>query len=692
MKRESGGEGSGSRRAAEYVRRAGINASGALWHDLALRRDHLREAARSADRVAVLPLEVRFLVARGLPRRHVWRAITIAARRGQAVGAVLLDEGEIDPDLYYRCLAAELGVPFLEEAELAPDPRFAERLPDIAAGRLSFLAIAHDEANIRVAIAPSPARVAKVILHMARYPEVRERISVTAPHYMEMVRGCQIAIQELRRARPLNSASFLLTKTQKQAFACVSAGVGCVLWLEPVAGLVIALVAAGGVFIAAGLVRVVAAMDVAAPLAQAVARGGSLLERNASKRSRFADKNMLQHFEFGAASYREYASHFSQDAPGLPRYSLLVPLYREAAIIADLLAALRRLDYPHERLQVLLIVEGDDAETRAALRHAALDAPFEICIVPPFGPRTKPKALAYGLRVARGDLITVYDAEDRPEPDQLRKVAEVFADAPPDLGCVQARLAIDHAAESFFARHLALEYALQFDVLLPWMAKLRLPIRLGGTSNHIRRRALEACGGWDPYNVTEDLDLGIRLLRDGWRLTSVHSTTWEEAPLTFSAWCHQRIRWHKGWLQTWFVHTREPIRFLNDIGMVNACVIAAIFTGTLLSLVAHPAFVALLVTYAVNAEWRPASSGFADDLVLSVGVICLVSGYGGLFFAVQRAALMRNLRFGWKELLSLPLYWLLMSAVLAVAVVELFRKPFHWRKTAHGLAKRRSGR
>ncbi|MDJ0932916.1 glycosyltransferase family 2 protein [Breoghania sp.] len=162
------------------------------------------------------------------------------------------------------------------------------------------------------------------------------------------------------------------------------------------------------------------------------------------------------------------------------------------------------------------------------------------------------------MRFARGDLVTVFDAEDRPDPNQLLKCARLFASAPAPVGCVQARLAVDHAEETFFTRQFAPEYATLFDILLPWMAGRELLLPLGGTSNHFRRRVLEDCGGWYPYNVTEDIDIGIHLMRDGWRIFTVESITWEEAPLTFFAWLNQRVRWHKGWLQTWLVHMRSP--------------------------------------------------------------------------------------------------------------------------------------
>ncbi|AXS39626.1 glycosyltransferase family 2 protein [Breoghania sp. L-A4] len=666
MKRKSRDDGLAKSPAVASPQESVLAPTEALRRRLAMRRSVLNRkypnspgllaepvngATPSVRRASTLPLDVRFLVARGLPRRDAIRATDVAARSGRAPGEVLLAERCLAAETYYRWLAEELRVRYVEISDLVPDPRGKGYLPNVEEGRLAVLAVEHAGPEIHAALAPGPACVAEVIVYVARHPQVRSRVSVTTPQALESVRVCQGAVQALQAERPLASAAFLFTRAQKLAIGGAAAGAGCIGWLDAAAGLNALSVASGSLFIAAGAARTIAAA--AAP--------------------RPASRLPLPR----------------QPSSALPRYSVLVPLYREEAVIGDLVQVLRRLDYPAERLQIVMIVEADDFGTHAALHAAGLRPPFEVCVVPPFGPRTKPKALAHALTCAHGDLITVYDAEDRPEPDQLRKAAATFAAAPSDLGCLQARLAVDHADESFFTRHFALEYALQFDVLLPWMAALHLPVRLGGTSNHVRADALRACGGWDPYNVTEDLDLGIRLIRSGWRVGFLDSTTWEEAPLDLRAWCHQRIRWHKGWLQTWVVHMRQPVHFIKNAGAVNAVVIAGIFAGTLLTLAAHPTFLMLVGLYAGDGAWRPSSDGIIGDLVLGIGLTCIVLGYGGFYLAIRRAARERALRFGWREMAGLPFYWLLMSAALAIAAAELVIRPCHWRKTTHGVAKTR---
>ena len=238
----------------------------------------------------------------------------------------------------------------------------------------------------------------------------------------------------------------------------------------------------------------------------------------------------------------------------LPVYTVIVALYRETGAVAQLIAALDALDWPREKLDIKLVLEADDASTRAALAAMRLDRPYEIMIAPDVGPRTKPKALNAALPFARGAFVAVFDAEDRPEPDQLRCAFEAFLADDERLACVQARLTIDNTKDSWLTRMFTAEYAGLFDVFLPGLARHRLPLPLGGSSNHFRTAVLRAAGGWDPHNITEDADLGARLARFGYHSTVIASSTYEEAPARFAAWLRQRRRWFQGWIQTWLVH------------------------------------------------------------------------------------------------------------------------------------------
>jgi glycosyltransferase XagB len=273
-----------------------------------------------------------------------------------------------------------------------------------------------------------------------------------------------------------------------------------------------------------------------------------------------------------------------------PCISLLIPVYREANGIKAIIRALEKLDYPSALLDVVLITEENDTLTRDAIAKAKLP-PWMREISVPYGlPQTKPKAMNYAFHFARGDIVGIYDAEDSPHPQQLRKVVEVFQKSAPSVACVQARLGYYNAPESWLTRCFAIEYAIWFDVLIKGIRALDLPIPLGGTSVFFRKQILEELGKWDASNVTEDADLGMRLYRKGYRTELVDCLTLEEAPCKVSHWITQRSRWLKGFLQSWMTCLRQPRLCLKELGFRGFIGMNLLLLGAVLSFLAQPLF------------------------------------------------------------------------------------------------------
>ena len=377
-----------------------------------------------------------------------------------------------------------------------------------------------------------------------------------------------------------------------------------------------------------------------------------------------------------------------QEGHELPIYSVLVALRNESGQIGELTRRLQLLDWPQDRLDIKLICEEDDPETIFAIRRANLPACFEVIVVPPASPRTKPKALNYALPLCRGDYLVLYDAEDQPSPGQLREAYDTFSRSDPELACLQAPLRIHNGDQSWLSRMFAIEYLTLFNGILPVMARWRVPIPLGGTSNHFRTSALKAVGARDPFNVTEDADLGVRLYREGYRCSTINLPTFEEAPPSFRPWLTQRTRWLKGWMQTILVHSRNPFHLVQDIGLKNTIVFHLILTSIVVSTLIHPVF----IVYTINQFiWLHVSSLSAKDSILVAGsVFNLVGGYttyGLLALAVLRSTGYQEFA---KSLVTLPVYWLLLSIAGWRALVHLFVVPHHWEKTPHGLAIRAS--
>lgn len=371
----------------------------------------------------------------------------------------------------------------------------------------------------------------------------------------------------------------------------------------------------------------------------------------------------------------------------LPVYTILVPLYKEERTLQKLVDSIQALDYPKTKLDVKLIVEEDDLLTINAIKKLRASRIFEMVVVPFSNPRTKPKACNYALRFARGEYVTIYDAEDSPEPQQLKKVLYKFQNGGHKMACVQARLNYFNRNENLLTRMFAIEYSTLFDLSLFALEKTGIPIPLGGTSNHFRTEILRALDAWDPYNVTEDADLGLRIYQKGLTCSVVWSLTKEEAPISMWAWIKQRTRWIKGHMQTYLVHMRDPIRLYKKLGLTGFMGMqfflgapTVIFLVSPIMWLVCALFVSGTVQIGIDApEW------FDALLKFNISFLCF-----GLVLQVvfALAAIMRN---GWKDMipysLLYPFYWTLHSVASFRALWQLVVCPHHWEKTTHGVSK-----
>ncbi|EOM76728.1 glycosyltransferase family 2 protein [Rhodococcus rhodnii] len=367
----------------------------------------------------------------------------------------------------------------------------------------------------------------------------------------------------------------------------------------------------------------------------------------------------------------------------LPTYTVLVPAYDEPEVIGQLIDNMAALEYPRHKLQVLLLLEADDERTIEAA-HASFESDMvDILLVPPAEPRTKPKACNFGLHYSTGEIVTIFDAEDRPDPLQLRRVAAAWRELPENTACVQAKLAFHNGAQNLLTAWFTGDYALWFNFILPGLMRSRAPIPLGGTSNHLSMRVLDEIGAWDPFNVTEDADLGVRIAQSGYRTAVLDSTTLEEANSDPINWIRQRSRWYKGYLQTWLVHTRRPLHLLRSLGPMAYFRFLTLMAGT--PLIAAMNMVFWLVSIAwllgqplVVAELFPAyvyfpaliSLVFGNSAVIYMNVIaCRETGNSRLLLAAVTS----------------PAYWILMSIAAIKGAYQLLFAPSYWEKTFHGL-------
>lgn len=593
-----------------------------------------------------LPPEIAFLAAEGVDPRLLVRAAAMARQAGTDAASPLLYAGLIDEEGYYRALARTLGAPFLA----GPIP-FAAPLPYPHCLRAGAAPLAPG-AGAALVLAPRGSSIAPLLAGRCA-----GLAAITTPTRLrQAVHGAFPELVATHAAEDL--------RTHDPGRAVSGRPMGGVL-------LLLALTLAAGLSLLSAL---------PAPVVDAVAVAGQVL----------CLATML--FRVAAVAIPPTAVEVPPlPDTALPRYTVLIPLYREAAILPRIVPALASLDYPAAKLDIKFLIEADDAETAAALAQWPFPARFEVVTVPPGRPRTKPRALNAALPLVRGDLLVVYDAEDVFEPDQLRKAAAIFARSPASVACLQGHLVIDNH-EGPLTRLFALEYAGLFDVLNPALAALGMPIPLGGTSMHLRTEIIRKLRGWDARNVTEDADLGLRLALAGYRVGDLPSVTYEEAPVSIRAWLHQRIRWMKGFLQTSLVHASQPVATFTRLGPLRSLCALALVPGTVVSALVYPFAVAWVIA-SVALGWIEISAHPLANLRLSLALLLFLCG----LVAMTGPALLGCRRRGWRDLWryvpALPFYYLGLSAAAWLAVVELVRAPERWNKTEHGLSRvSRSGR
>src|SRR4051794_9793841 len=582
------------------------------------------------------------------------RAMLEYSRTGDPLGDILVSHEAITEDVLVAALSEMYQMQRVGLSEFAPDMEVARRLPEPIAQAFQVVPVAATEELVLLAVArPLDAEQAAEVEEalgspfrqlLANRTELDQLIQhVHSRHYAE------VSTRLLMETRPEESAHIVVSGGQKATFVLVA----------------IVVVVCGVIWPMSTVIGVIAAC--------------SLLYLVVSfYKFRLTLRALGTHLETDVTD-EEIAA---LDERHLPRYTILVPLYKEAAIVPRLVRDINALDYPRTRLDVKLLCEEDDQETVAKIRAMELPPHFHLVVVPDSQPKTKPKACNYGLQLATGSYCVIFDAEDRPDPDQLKKAVIAFGRVADNVVCVQAKLNHFNQDQNLLTAWFANEYSMHFELILPAMGAAGSPIPLGGTSNHFVTSKLRELGAWDPFNVTEDADLGIRLHREGYRTAMIDSTTLEEANSQVPNWIRQRSRWNKGYIQTWLVHMRHPFQLLAATGLRGFLSIN-LTMGTAFVLLLNPIFWGLTTLYVftqagIIQQLFPGIIFYVASALLFVGnfIFVYLSVAGSLQrgeFSLTRTALLS------------PLYWGLMSWAAWKGFIQLFTNPFYWEKTTHGL-------
>ncbi len=584
------------------------------------------------------------------------RALAQAAASASPVESVLIAAGKVQRADVYRLLAAEWGLPFAELSDAPLDPELGELIDPQRLVDEGWYPIGRNNGRVVVATVHEPDERRRVEVESAIGSPVEFVVSTTWDVDTAIVRGARRPILDKaslglwHRDENLSARTVLITRQKVGIAIAIALLIACAVLAPKVALSLVSMLVAFGFLVTIAFKFVVCLRG-----AQLERRGGITAEEVAAV-----------------------------DDAELPVYTVLVPVFREANVVADLVANLADLDYPKEKLQILLLLEEDDVETREAA--AAADPPGTIMFVtvPRGHPQTKPKACNVGLFLARGDLLVIYDAEDRPDPDQLKKAYIAFERGDAQLACVQAALNYWNVDDNALTRMFTLEYSFWFDYMLPGLEAYRLPIPLGGTSNHFRTSTLRELGGLDPFKVTEDADLGIRASALGYTVGVVNSTTYEEANSHYGNFIRQRSRWIKGYMQTMLVHGRRPLQLVREAGLKQSLAFALLVGGTPLSFLCVPPLYALFVLSLFVAPDTLAP--YFPSWVLWVSLVNLLVGNVLMVYVSMMGAFKRRRYELVAWALLNPLYWLLHSFAAYKALWQLIRKPHYWEKTDHGLS------
>lgn len=595
-----------------------------------------------------------FLVEMGvITQGHLVAALHLQRRLGVRLGDILVAEGWARPGDIRAALAQQLGIPQADFLRHAPDATLAARLPP--------------RFWLRQGLLPWQ-RVGRVTMIATSDPKVFERNSVLLRHSFGAVAPVLADPQQIQQA----VARIFAQHLAEAASTRVPSDYSYRGWRPPTRD---TLALTAGIGLIALVLMTKALLGLACVLAFTTLLLFVLLRLGGA----LAD--LCTHPALRRPRVRPRPLPWGRE---WPKVSVMVPLYRESEIAGALLRRLDRLTYPKALLEVLLVLEEHDDTTRQALARCQLPAWMRIVEVPAHGGlTTKPRAMDYALDFCQGEIIGVWDAEDAPEPDQIERMVRRFAEAPARVACLQGALDFYNPRTNWRARCFTIEYAAWFRVILPGLARLGLVMPLGGTTHFFRRAPLEELGGWDAHNVTEDADLGVRLYRAGYRAEMIDTATHEEATCHARPWVRQRSRWLKGFMVTYLVHMRHPLRLWRDLGPWRFFGVQAFFLGTLGQFLLAPV---LWSMWLILLGLPHPLAGTLPPGLLHAGLLLALTGEALSIVTGMAAVARADRQFLMLWVLTLPFYYPLGVLAAYKALYELLRSPFYWDKTPHGQA------
>lgn len=592
---------------------------------------------------------------------HLMKAAVMRHRQHASLERILLINGWVSAEALARAQSRQWRVDAVDPDDTPPDPRLIDIvgagyclahniLPWRRMGNMTWIATCEPERFEKV-IAGLPRELGEIRMLLCREDQIQA--AILSLRRTELIRRAEARVPAGESCRTRNHRMF------GWGFAAITAALALGIWLTPWSTLLaLTAICTFGLTAQTGLKLICFV--------------------NALQAARYERR---QH-KFPA----EHEARHREQAMPMPIISVMVPLFQESDVARALVERLSRIRYPRELMDILMVVESSDKITRDALAAAHLPRWIRVIEVPDGPIRTKPRALNYALNFCKGSIIGIWDAEDRPDSDQLHRIARHFHIAPQEVGCLQGALDYYNPRSNWLARCFTIEYAAWFRVLLPAIGRLGLVLPLGGTTCFFRREALEDVDAWDAWNVTEDADLGVRLARRGWRTEIIDTTTDEEANCRPLPWIRQRSRWFKGFAMTWGVHMRFPRQLWRDLGTWRFVGFQVQFLLMLTQYLLAPAvwgfwLLCIGLSYPLREPLEAMFGAAAIPLFLGLLLGSETLNIAVGMFAVRKRK-HRHLR-PW--VLTMQVYFPLAWIASWKAIHEMLRRPFYWDKTAHGI-------
>jgi cellulose synthase/poly-beta-1,6-N-acetylglucosamine synthase-like glycosyltransferase len=353
----------------------------------------------------------------------------------------------------------------------------------------------------------------------------------------------------------------------------------------------------------------------------------------------------------------------------LPFISIIVPVKNEEKVVARLLRALTSLNYPLGKKEIIVVNDASTDRTGEICREFSLSHP-EVRVLEKAASTTKAGALNFGVDYAQGEIVATFDGDSVPEVDALLKAVAYFAD--PSVAAVQGRICSINSRQNMLTRFLSYECLIQYELYLGGKDALDLYVGLAGTCQFIRKKDLDAVGGWNEDCLGEDTELSVKLIEQGKVIRYASEVrTFEESPFNVKSLLAQRARWYRGNIEV-------GLRFGRLMKRLNWRRFDAEMTlfGTFMIL--------LCVINYFAPFWA-----FSVPSTLATTVIAQFTCFSTLFVlglvGMTLACLAKP--FGLRNVLWLPFiyaYWGFQSFIAMYALFEIvLRRKRRWRKTEH---------